>query len=48
MSEGFVGLGHTVNIVFLLDRSATEIRRIKQLVSEPLGHSLVRAIPCAD
>jgi len=41
VSEGLVGLGHTVNVFLLLHRSATAIGGIEELSGQLLDHALL-------
>src|SRR5580700_11841548 len=38
--EGLVGLGHTMHVVLLLDRRATAIGRVQQLIRQLVDHAL--------
>src|SRR5436190_9066832 len=39
--EGFVGLGHAVDIVLFLDGAAAQIRGVVDLIRELIGHALL-------
>src|SRR2546425_517054 len=43
MREGLVGLRHAVHVFFFLDRPATRIGGVNQLIREFVGHRLARA-----
>src|ERR1019366_8511356 len=43
VSKGFVGLGHAVHVVLLLDGSATAIGRVEQLIRQLVDHALFAA-----
>src|SRR6266849_3763440 len=48
MCERFVRFGHAMHVVALLDRAATHIRGIVQLVGELLRHTFLRTRPRVD
>src|SRR2546421_10988590 len=43
--EGLVRLGHLLQVVLALDRSADPVARVHQLVGEPLRHRLLAPLP---
>src|SRR6478609_6006920 len=45
VGEGLVGLGHLVDVLLALHRSADAVAGVEQLVGEALGHGLLTALP---
>src|SRR5271155_1801505 len=43
MCEGFIGLGHAVNVFFLLDRCAFAVCGVQQFVTQFVDHALLAA-----